>query len=239
MNVLVYIFITVIIIYLNFIYSHLNSGFKQKLLMVRKILLVEMGRSFANYLCGARILLNKIMHVSGVSRSNINCETEAEVVFIGTIIAPEKIWGFCCCCCWAYLHFFWNWLNEDCLWALILAVSRWSEDDRVGELCQLHSLHPVPRALRQGLHASEGWLPGLGSKTCQAAGSADFFIIVYYFYFFLPAAVLPKDAHLLWPLDLPVLRSCVHSLMPVSLKSWLRRDLPLLAHFHMVNSGVQ
>lgn len=99
MNVLVYIFITAIIIYLNFIYSHLNSGFKQKLLMVRKILLVEMGRSFANYLCGARILLNKIMHVSGVSRSNINCETEAEVVFIGTIIAPEKIWGFCCCCC--------------------------------------------------------------------------------------------------------------------------------------------
>lgn len=94
MNVLVYIFITAIIIYLNFIYSHLNSGFKQKLLMVHKILLVEMGRSFANYLYGARILLNKIMHVSGVSRSNINCETEAEVVFIGTIIAPEKNLGF-------------------------------------------------------------------------------------------------------------------------------------------------
>lgn len=96
MNVLVYFFITAIIIHLNFIYSCLNSGFKQKLLMVCKILLVEMGRSFANYLCGARILLDKIMHVSGVSRSNINCETEAEVVLIGTIIAPEKFWAFCC-----------------------------------------------------------------------------------------------------------------------------------------------
>ena len=37
--------------------------------MVRKILLVEMGRSIANYFCGARILLNKIMHVSGISRA--------------------------------------------------------------------------------------------------------------------------------------------------------------------------
>lgn len=68
-------------------YSCLNSGFKQKLLMVPKILLIEIGRSFANYLQGARILLNNIIHVSGVSRSNINCETEAELVFIGTIIA--------------------------------------------------------------------------------------------------------------------------------------------------------
>lgn len=98
MNADVYIFITAIIIYLNFIYSCLNSGFKQKLLMVHKILLVDMAKSFANYLCEARILLNEIIHVSGISRSSINCASEAEVVLIGTIIAPEKIWGFCCCC---------------------------------------------------------------------------------------------------------------------------------------------
>lgn len=98
MNADVYIFITAIIIYLNFIYSCLNSGFKQKLLMVHKILLAGMARSFVNCLCEARILLNEIIHVSGVSRSNINCESEAEVMFIGTIIAPEKFWDFCCCC---------------------------------------------------------------------------------------------------------------------------------------------
>lgn len=97
MNALVYIFITAIIIYLNFIYSHLNSGFKQKLLTVRKILLIEMVGVLLITYVGARILLNKIIHVSGVSRSNINCESEAEVVFIGTIMAPEKFWGFCCC----------------------------------------------------------------------------------------------------------------------------------------------
>lgn len=94
MNVLLYIFITAIIIHLNFIYSPLNYGFKQNLLVMHKVLLIEMSRSFANYLCGARILLSKIMHVSGVSRSNINGETEAEIVFIGTVIAPEEILGF-------------------------------------------------------------------------------------------------------------------------------------------------
>lgn len=105
MNADVYIFITAIIIYLNFIYSCSNSGFKQKLLMVHKILLAKMVRSFVNCLHEARILLNEIIHVLGVSRSSINCESEAEVVFIGTIIAPEKFWGFCCYC-WAYLRFF-------------------------------------------------------------------------------------------------------------------------------------
>lgn len=94
MNVLAYIFITAIIIYLNFMYSSLNSGFKQKLLTVRKTLCIEMGKSFANYLSGARILLNKIMRVSGVSRSNINCETEAEVVFIWHHNCTRKIPGF-------------------------------------------------------------------------------------------------------------------------------------------------
>lgn len=77
MNADVYIFITAIIIYLNFIYSCMNSGFKQKLLMVHKILLAEMARSLANCLCEARILLNEIIHVSGVSRGSINCESEA------------------------------------------------------------------------------------------------------------------------------------------------------------------
>lgn len=63
MNALVYIFITAIIIYLNFIYSCLNFGFKQKLLMVHKILLVEMGRTFANYVrlgfCSIRLCMSQ------------------------------------------------------------------------------------------------------------------------------------------------------------------------------------
>lgn len=211
-------------------YSCLNSGFKQKLLMVPKILLIEIGRSFANYLQGARILLNNIIHVSGVSRSNINCETEAELVFIGTIIAWEKFWRFCCC--WACLYSSWSWLNGDCLWALILSVSRWSEDDRVEELCQLHSRHPVPWALRQGLHGSEGGLPGLGSKTCYSA-------IQPIFFFFFPAwnssacrrcsasaALGPASSLLLCPLPIPC--------QP---QSWFSRDLPFLAHFHMDSSA--
>lgn len=55
----------------------MNSGFKQKLLMVHKILFAKMARSFANCLYEARILLNEIIHVSGVSRGSINCESEA------------------------------------------------------------------------------------------------------------------------------------------------------------------
>lgn len=69
MNADVYIFITAIIIYLNFMYSCLNSGFKQKLLMVHKILHAEMARNFANCLCEARIFLNENIHMLGVSRA--------------------------------------------------------------------------------------------------------------------------------------------------------------------------
>lgn len=82
---------------LYFIHSCSNSGFKQKLLRVGKILLVEMGRSFANYFCGARVFLNKITHVSGVSRSRETEESEAEVVFIWHHNCNRKILGVCCC----------------------------------------------------------------------------------------------------------------------------------------------
>lgn len=147
------------------------------------------------------------MHVSGVSRSSINRETEAEVVLIGTIIAPEKFHAFCC---WAYLHFFWSWLNEDCLWALILAVSQRSEDDRMEELYQLQSLHLVPQAPRQSLHGSEGGSPRAGKWNLPRCCFSWFYFILFhlisffYFYFFLPQ----KDAQLLPPLDLPSLCLC-------------------------------
>lgn len=167
------------------------------------------------------------MHVSGVSRSNINWETEAELVFIGTIIACEKFWGFCYC--WAYLHSSWSWLNGDCLWALILAVSHWSEDDRVEEVCQLHSRHPVPRARRQGLHGSEGGLPGLGSKTCYSAVQPIFFFPAWNSSAWrrcsASATLAPASSLLL----------CAFPILCQS-QSWFSRDLPFLAHFYMDSS---
>lgn len=188
MNVLVYIFITAIIIYLNFIYSHLNSGFKQKLLMVRKILLVEMGRSFANYLCGARILLNKIMHVSGVSRSNINCETEAEVVFIGTIIAPEKNLGFLLLLLLSLFAFFLELIERGLLvspyFGCLTVIRGWQS----GRAVPAPLTAPCPTSPQAGLARIWGVAPRTGKQNLPGCWFSWFFKIIFYLLFlFFPA----------------------------------------------------
>lgn len=165
--------------------------------MVHKILLAKMARSFANCLCEARILLNEIIHVLGVSRSSISCESEAEVVFIQTVIAPEKFWGFCCCC-WAYLHFF---LLELIEWGLLISpyfgclmvIREWQSGRAVP--ASLTAPCPVrPQGVFAGIQ--EG-LPSAslrpGKKTCQATGSDDFkFNFRFYFYFSCPQEFLTK-----------------------------------------------
>lgn len=132
--------------------------------MVHKILLVDMAKSFANYLCEARILLNEIIHVSGISRSSINCASEAEVVLIGTIIAPEKIWGFCCCC-WAYLHFFFLELIE---WGLLMSpyfgcltvIREWQS----GRAVPASLTAPCPMSPQAGFAGIQEGLPRQGAQ---------------------------------------------------------------------------
>lgn len=172
-----------------------------------KILLVEMGRSFANYFCGARVFLNKIMHVSGVSRSRETEESEAEVVFIWHHNCNRKILGVCCCF-WATLHFVspWaDWVRSACEPLFWLSHS----DERMAEWrnCASPSTAPHPTSPLGGLAQIHQGVPGLGSKTCKAAGIADIFS--------LPASGLPEEAaQLLLPLDLPALSSCVHTSAP-------------------------
>lgn len=141
-----YFFIIAIIIYFNFIHLCSNSGFKQKLLRVGKILLVEMGRSFANYFCGVGFCSIRL-HVSGVSRSRETEEAEAEVVFIWHHNCNRKILGVCCCF-WANLHFVspWaDWARSACEPLFWLSHS----DERMAEWrsCASPSTAPILQAL--------------------------------------------------------------------------------------------